>query len=78
MNLSNELKIIRQRSFLSQTEFAKRVKVSYTTVNRWEAGKAHPNLTAMKSIKDFCADQQIDFGPVQTAWLESKNGRVDN
>lgn len=73
MSLSNEIKVIRQRSFLSQTEFAKRVSVSYTTVNRWEAGKARPNLTAMKCIKNFCADQQIDFEPVEKAWLESKN-----
>lgn len=76
MSLSNEIKMIRQRSFLSQTEFAKRVNVSYTTVNRWETGKARPNLTAMKCIKDFCAGQQINFEPAEKAWLESKNAEA--
>ncbi len=75
MSLSDEIKIIRQRSFLSQTEFANRLNVSYTTVNRWEAGRARPNLIAMKEIKEFCAAQDIEFDPVEAAWLESRMGK---
>lgn len=50
MGLSNEIKIV-QRDFMTQTEFAEALHVSFTTVNRWDAGKARPNLSAMKEIK---------------------------
>lgn len=30
--------------FLSQDEFAKRINVSLSTVNRWEMGRSKPNL----------------------------------
>ena len=72
MSLSDEIKMIRQRSLMSQTEFANRLNVSYTTVNRWEAGRARPNLIAMKEIRDFCAEQEIEYKPIETAWLESR------
>ncbi len=71
MNLSSEIKIIRQKSFLTQTEFAKKLHVSYTTVNRWETGKARPNLTAMKELKQFCTDNDIDYNEAEKAWLKS-------
>lgn len=40
MEFSQAIRQIRQRSLLSQEEFAKRIGVSFTTVNRWEAGKS--------------------------------------
>lgn len=54
MELPEEIKRIRQRSLLTQIDFAKEVKVAFSTVNRWECGKAKPNINAMKSIKEFC------------------------
>ena len=54
MKFPDELKKIIQKCLLSQTEFAESIKVSFSTVNRWEAGKAKPNLNAMKSLRDFC------------------------
>ncbi len=50
MELPEEIKRIRQRSLLTQIDFAKEVKVAFSTVNRWECGKAKPNINAMKSI----------------------------
>lgn len=55
MSFQAELKRIRQRCFLSQQAFAKEINVAFSTVNRWESGKAKPNLAAMKSIKEFCS-----------------------
>lgn len=72
MSLSSEIKIVRQKSFMTQTEFAEKLHVSYTTVNRWEAGKARPNLSAMKEIKELCRELEIEYGPVETAWISSK------
>ncbi|MDD3185440.1 MAG: helix-turn-helix domain-containing protein [Anaerostipes sp.] len=69
MNFPEEIKKIRQRSFLSQDEFAKEIGVAFSTVNRWEGAKAKPNLAAMKSIKEYCRSRDIDFSSVEEAWL---------
>lgn len=72
MNFPDEIKRIRQRSFLTQEDFAKKISVAFSTVNRWEGGKAKPNLTAMKKIKGFCLTNDIDFSNVEEAWLDYK------
>ena len=69
MDLSNEIKIIRRQAFLTQEAFAKELGVAFSTVNRWESGKTHPNLSAMKKINEFCNMHTISFGELQTAWL---------
>ena len=40
MTFPEEFKIMRQRCLLSQATFAKEVGVSFSTLNRWEGGKA--------------------------------------
>ena len=69
MELPEEIKRIRQRSLLTQNDFAKEVKVAFSTVNRWECVKAKPNINAMKSIKEFCLNHDIDYSTVEEAWL---------
>ena len=69
MSFPEEIKNIRQRSFLSQNEFAKEIGVAFSTVNRWEGAKAKPNLAAMKSIKKYCQAHDIDFSSIEEAWL---------
>ena len=69
MSFSEEIKRARQRCFLTQADFAKEINVAFSTVNRWESGKAKPNLTAMKSIKEFCRKNDIEYAPVEEAWL---------
>jgi len=69
MILSNEIKLIRQKAFLTQEAFAQELNVAFSTVNRWEAGKSHPNITAMKRIKLFCEKNAISFDNLQVVWL---------
>lgn len=69
MTFSNEIRIIRQKAFLTQEAFAKEIKVAFSTVNRWESGKTHPGIAAMKRIKQFCDDNGISFDDLQDAWL---------
>lgn len=69
MKLPEEIKRTRQRCFMTQSDFAKAINVAFSTVNRWEGGKAKPNLAAMKSIKAFCANNDIDFSTVEEAWF---------
>lgn len=69
MFFQSELRKIRQRTFLTQEDFAKMINVSFSTVNRWEGGKAKPSLSAMKKIKKFCLENEINFADLQEAWL---------
>ena len=76
MTFAEELRRIRQRSFLSQEAFAKEVNVSFSTVNRWETGKTRPNLMAMKSIKYYCEKNKVDFDRLEELWLsEEREGK---
>lgn len=72
MNFPDEIRKIRQRLFLTQEDFAKEIGVAFSTVNRWEGGKAKPNLLAMKSIKEFCLKHDVYFSAVEEAWLNYK------
>lgn len=72
MSFPEELKRIRQRSFLTQQDFAKEIGVAFSTVNRWESGRAKPNLKAMKSINAFCLDNNISYETIGEAWLDYK------
>lgn len=69
MTFAEELKRIRQRSFLTQEAFAKEVNVSFSTVNRWESGKTKPNLIAMKCIKEFCDKNNAEYTKLEELWL---------
>lgn len=78
MNLSNEIILIRKKGFYTQTEFAKRIGVSYSTVNRWETGKINPNVSTMKRLKAYCDASNIEFENVEKAWLERTSKHEEN
>ena len=72
MSISSEIKDIRRKCLLNQTEFADALGVSFSTVNRWENEKAIPNYQALKKIKDFfCEKNDISF-EVNSKALEEK------
>lgn len=74
MSFSNDIKVIRQKSILSQEAFAKCLGVSFTTVNRWESGKSKPSYKTMKLIDDFCKENGIDFDISKTLMEDECNG----
>lgn len=61
MKFQEAIKEIRQSQFLSQEAFAKELGISFTTVNRWETGKAKPTYKTMKLISDYCKKAGIKF-----------------
>ncbi len=61
MDFYKEIKIIRQKSLMSQEDFAKALGVAFTTVNRWECSKSRPSYRTLKLIDEFCKKQNIDF-----------------
>lgn len=69
MSLSDEIILIREKGFCTQMEFAERIGVSFSTVNRWETGKMSPNVLTMKRLKAYCEALNIEFGNVEDAWL---------
>lgn len=78
MSFPEEIKRIRQRSFLTQQDFAKKIGVAFSTVNRWESGRAKPNLKTMKKINEFCLENNITYETVEEAWLDYKVGGKKN
>lgn len=63
MSFGETIKAIRKECLMSQTDFAKVLGVSFSTVNRWENGKALPQLCKIKAISDFCKKKKIAFNP---------------
>ena len=72
MSLSETIKLTRQKALMNQKEFAKRLNVSLASVNRWEVGKSIPNISAMKSIKSFCRDNNLSYELIETEWLSTR------
>ena len=61
MGFAEDIRRIRRKAFMTQEDFAKAIGVSYSTVNRWETGKARPNLKAMKLIDTYCKNNSVNF-----------------
>ncbi len=49
--LTEQIKEIRKRLNLSQEEFAKKLRVSFTSVNRWENGQTKPSKLARHQLE---------------------------
>lgn len=73
MDFSDEIRSIRQNCLLSQEAFAKELKVSFSTINRWETGKTCPNYEIMSKLISFCKKKNLDFKPIENKWKENKN-----
>lgn len=51
MKYSDAIKELRERMLVSQTELAKKLGVSYATVNRWENGLHEPTYAAKRKLR---------------------------
>lgn len=61
MKFADKIKALRRNCLLSQTDFAREIGVSFSTVNRWETGKSKPNYKALKRLDEYCKKKSIDF-----------------
>lgn len=75
MSLGETIRITRQKAFYTQEDFSKRLNVSLSTVNRWELNKAKPNVKAMKEIKIFCEENNLDYEIIENEWLDYSKER---
>ncbi len=46
---------------LSQEMLARKLDVSFATINRWENGKALPQKLTLYSFEKFCEENGIEF-----------------
>ena len=74
MSFPEEIKKLKERTLLTQNEFAKIVGVAFSTVNRWEAEKARPKIKVMRNIKTYCEKNTLPYEDVEEAWLNYKIG----
>ena len=61
MEFSEQVKYVRLKLHMSQTEFGQLLGVSFTTVNRWENGKALPQKLTLYRFEKFCEENGIEF-----------------
>ena len=52
---------LRSERRLSQTQFAKELGVSYTSVNRWENGRSFPTKMMRLVIRRYCEKHHLEF-----------------
>ena len=57
--MQNLIKQIRAYLNISQTELAEQLNVTFTTVNRWENGRAVPNKLAQTQLYDLCKAKAV-------------------
>ncbi len=78
MSLGDSIRMTRQKAFFTQQDFAQKLNVALSTVNRWELNKATPNMKAMKQIKAFCDENNLDYSIIESEWLYTKSNVEDN
>lgn len=78
MSLGEVIRLSRQKALCTQEDYAKKLDVALSTVNRWELNKAKPNMKAMKAIKAFCEENDLEYSIIEREWLdylkEANNG----
>ena len=47
------IRVLRERTGLTQEKFAAKLGVTFPSINRWENGKAKPSPLAMLQIEEF-------------------------
>lgn len=61
MTFSDKVKYVRKEMKFSQEQLARKLQISFATVNRWESGKFNPSRMAVRLFDEFCSNQKISF-----------------
>lgn len=59
MDYANLIKQYREKYFLTQEDFAKKIGVSFVTLNRWENGKYKPTMKLKKKLHDLFLEAKL-------------------
>lgn len=52
----NYIKIMRKKLGLTQEQLARRLNVTFVSVNRWENGRVKPSPLAIRALKELEAE----------------------
>ena len=61
MDFGDQVKYVRKKLHLSQTELGKLLSVNFTTVNRWENGRTEPSYKAIRAFEALCKNEGISL-----------------
>ena len=61
MTFADAILKLRSERRLSQTQLAKELGVSYTSVNRWENGRSLPTQMMLLVIRSYCEEHHLEF-----------------
>ena len=61
MTFAEAIKDARAKLGVSQQQFAEKLGVSFSTVNRWEQGYHIPNKLSVKAVQNLCQANGIVF-----------------
>ena len=64
MEYKDKVLYVRAKLNLTQAELAKKLSVSFATINRWESGKTKPSKKAIAILDIFCKENNIDLNKV--------------
>lgn len=64
-NYSHLIIKLRVKLNVSQTELAKLLGVSFSSVNRWERGKYEPTIIVKEKLKELFKENDIDMEDVE-------------
>lgn len=59
------IKQIRETMLLTQKEFSEEIKVSLSTIQKWEWGLINPSFKHQRKILEFCKKHEIDIGRIK-------------
>jgi len=59
VNYSKQIKRLREKLIMSQSEFAQHIGVSFSSVNRWENGKYEPTIKIKRKLKKLFDENKI-------------------
>lgn len=61
MEFSNQVKYVRMKLELSQSDLAKALGISYSTISRWERENREPQMAMLGKFYNYCERQGIRF-----------------
>lgn len=61
MNYSKIIILIRAKLNITQEEMAKKLDVSFATINRWENGHTIPSKRYIYILEEICKENNIDW-----------------
>lgn len=65
MEFKEQLVLVRAKLNLTQEELSKELKVSFSTINRWEGGRSNPTRKAIAVFREYCKDKGIKMEDFQ-------------